>query len=68
MISPHQVYANLGHIDQVDLATSAMYRQQAQDVLADPGIRLAVRQAIADRLSGANRLLEMRTVTLGDSY
>jgi hypothetical protein len=62
------VYANLARIDQVDLATSAIYRQQAQEVLANPRVGLELRQAISDRLMQANRYLSMQTVNNGDSY
>lgn len=68
LISPQMVYANLKRIDQVDLKTGAFYRRMAQEALANQKISLAMRQAIADRLNGANRLLEMQTVSDGDSY
>lgn len=67
-VSPRQVYSNLRKIDRVDLATSALYRELAQDVLATPGISLAMKQAIADRLNQANRQLGMQSSGSEDSY
>ncbi len=67
-ISPRTVYHNLKFLEQVDVALSAVYRQLAQDVLADPNVSLTWRQAIANRLNHANHLLEMRTATENDSY
>lgn len=67
MISPHQVLSNLRHLDVADTATSARYRRQAQQILADPQISLKMRNAIADRLHQANNLLAIQTVS-GDSY
>jgi hypothetical protein len=67
-ISPQTAYDNLKLLERVDVATSAFYRQLAQDVLADSKISLSWRQAIADRLNQANHLLEMVTVSDNDSY
>lgn len=67
-ISPKAVYHNLRLLDQVDTATSAQYRQMAQEALADPDLSLTWRQAIANRLNQANHRLEMRTATENDSY
>lgn len=67
-ISPKTVYHNLRLLERVDVATSAFYRQLAQDVLADPDVSLVWRQAIADRLNRANHLLEKLTVDNNDSY
>ena len=67
-ISPRKVYSNLRKIDQVDLMTSALYRELAQDLLATPGISLARKQAIADRLNQANRRLGTQTTGNDDSY
>lgn len=67
-ISPQSVYDNLSLLEQVDVATSALYRQLAQDVLANPDVSLTWRQAIADRLNQANHLLAMVTVGNDDSY
>lgn len=62
------IYHNLRLLDRVDIATSALYRQQAQEVLADPEISLIWRQAIANRLNQANRLLGHLAVDSDDSY
>ena len=67
-ISPDAVYSNLNQLDQVDLTTSARYREQAYEVLADPTISLVLRIAIADRLNQANHLLALQTVGSEDSY
>ncbi|MEE3718264.1 hypothetical protein V2H45_16110 [Tumidithrix elongata RA019] len=68
MVSPQLVYDNLSLLEQVDLVTSAIYRQLAQEILADPDVSLTWQQAIADRLNQANRLLSVRTVDGNDSY
>lgn len=65
---PRKVYHNLRLLDHVNAATSALYRQMAQDILADPDVDLAWRQAIAHRLSDANLELERKTVGKEDSY
>lgn len=67
-ISPKTAYDNLRLLERVDVATSAVYRQLAQDVLADPKVSLNWRQAIAERLNRANHRLEMVTVSSNDSY
>ncbi|MBD1852868.1 hypothetical protein [Leptolyngbya sp. FACHB-711] len=67
-ISLQTAYKNLCLLDQVDIATSASYRQLAQDILADPSISLEWRQAISDRLNRANYLLTLVTVSGDDSY
>jgi hypothetical protein len=67
-LSTRTVYHNLKLLEQVNAATSALYRQLAQEILADPEVSLIWRQAIADRLNHANHLLEMKTVTGNDSY
>lgn len=68
MISLQTVYDNLNLLEHVDVLESALYRQRAQDILADPDISLSWRQAIAERLHQANRLLAMFTVGQDDSY
>lgn len=68
MVSPRTVYDNLNLLEQVDTARSALYRRQAQEVLANPNVSLSWRQAIADRLNQANCLLGLRTVGGDDSY
>jgi hypothetical protein len=66
--SPQIVYENLSMLERVDIATSAFYRQLAQDALGDPEVSLAWRQAIADRLNQANYRLGKVTVIENDSY
>jgi hypothetical protein len=68
LISPQTVYENLKFLEDVDVASSAFYRELAQDVLADPKVTLTWRQAIADRLNRANHRLERLTVGENDSY
>ena len=68
LISPKTVYHNLRLLDNVDIATSASYRQLAQEALADTEVELVWRQAIANRLNRANHRLEMLTVGDNDSY
>jgi hypothetical protein len=67
-ISPKTAYHNLRLLESVDAATSAIYRQLAQEVLANPDVRLVLRMAIANRLNRANHILGMQTVTDNDSY
>ncbi len=67
-VSPETVYENLNKLDQVDLTTSAEYREMAQDVLADADVNKDVREAIADRLNQANQQLINTTVSKTDSY
>jgi hypothetical protein len=67
-VSLETVYENLNKLDQVDLTTSAEYREMAQDILADSDINKDVREAIADRLNQANQQLINTTVSKTDSY
>jgi hypothetical protein len=67
-VSPQTVYENLNQLDQVDLTTSAEYREMAQEVLADSDVNRDVREAIADRLNQANQQLTTMTVSKTDSY
>jgi hypothetical protein len=67
-VSPKVASKHLDMLENADVATGAIYRQEAQDILADPGINLTDKQAIADKLNHANHLLEMRTVVGDDSY
>ena len=62
------VYDNLNFLEQVDVAKSALYRELAQEVIADTAISLNWRQAISERLNHANHLLAMLTVGSNDSY
>ncbi len=68
LVSPETVYENLNQLDQVDLTTSAEYREMAQEVLADSEVARDVREAIADRLNQANQQLINTTVSKTDSY
>ena len=68
MVSPRKVYDNLQLLEKVDTTRSALFRRQAQEVLADPNVSLSWRQAIADRLNHANHLLALHTVGGDDSY
>lgn len=67
-VSPKTVFDNLQNLDRVDKVTSAIYREQAQEILATPTIELATRIAIAEKLQSANRLLAMQTIENEDSY
>jgi len=53
LVSPETVYANLNQLDQVDLTTSAEYREMAQEVLADSGVACASRLHPAHPSEGA---------------
>ncbi len=66
--SVRTVYANVKRIDEVDVATSALYRQRAQEVLAQADVSLGRKQVIARRLMQANQFLGMKTTSDGDSY
>jgi hypothetical protein len=68
MISLRTIYHNLRFVDRVDVATSARYREQAQDAIADTNISLVWRQAIAKRLNQVNQSLARVTVSPNDSY
>ncbi|MEB3355930.1 MAG: hypothetical protein VKK04_04335 [Synechococcales bacterium] len=67
-VSPQTAYEHVNELESVDITTGAAYRQEAQDVLADPAVNLTVREAIAERLNQANHVLEMQTVVSDDSY
>jgi hypothetical protein len=67
-ISLQTVYDNLDQIDRVDPTTSAIYRQSAQEVLADPDISLEWRKAISDRLNQVNHELTVHAHVDDDSY
>jgi IS30 family transposase len=66
--SPQVAYDNLKLLEQTDVTNSAIYRELAQDILADPEVSLTWREAIADRLSQANHLLTTKSMTDEDSY
>jgi hypothetical protein len=67
-ISPQTAYENLKLLEQEDATNSAIYRELAQEVLANPEVSLNWRQAIADRLNQANHLLTIKSMTDDDSY
>jgi hypothetical protein len=68
LISLYTLYNYLEIMDEFDLATSALYRQMAQEVLASPEIDLSIRQAIAERLNLANQTLARKSLESEDSY
>ena len=65
---PSNLYAHLEQLDRDDPVQSAAYREQAQDILANPNIALKIRTAIADLLLQANQQLTLKTVGGEDSY
>lgn len=65
---PQTIYDDLDKLEQADVENSAQYRQMAQEALADLSVSLSWRQAIAERLNQANRLLGMLKVGNNDSY
>jgi ABC-type Zn uptake system ZnuABC Zn-binding protein ZnuA len=67
-VSLQTIYDNLEKIDRVDPTTSAIYRQSAQEVLADPEISLEWRKAISDRLNQVNHELTVHAHVDDDSY
>ena len=66
--NPQEVLQHLQQLEQVDTVQSASYREEAQDVLADPSVSLSWREAISDRLNQANHDLALHTVGNEDSY
>ncbi len=68
MTTPKEVLSHLQHIDEVDAVQGAVYREEAQDVLADNHVSLKWRKAIADRLNQANHDLALHTVSSEESY
>jgi hypothetical protein len=67
-ISLQTIYKNLEQIDRVDATTSAIYRQSAQEILANPDISLEWRKAISDRLNQVNHELTVHAHVDDDSY
>ena len=67
-VSLQTVYDNLVQIDRVDTTIGAMYRQSAQEVLADPNVSLEWRRAISDRLNRVNHELTVHAHVDDDSY
>ncbi|WP_448570286.1 hypothetical protein [Trichothermofontia sp.] len=68
LTSPKVIYHNLNLLERVDAATSAVYRELAQEAITDPDISLNWRQAISDRLNRANVLLGIQATDGTDSY
>ena len=68
MTTPQDVLEHLKQLEQVNTVQSALYREEAQEVLADDSISLPVRRAIADRLNQANHDLALHTVSPDESY
>ncbi|MFQ4135507.1 hypothetical protein PGN35_004235 [Nodosilinea sp. PGN35] len=68
MTNPQDVLEHLKQLEQGNTVQSAIYREEAQEVLADESISLKLRRAIADRLNRANHDLGLHTVTGDDSY
>ena len=66
--APETVYEKLQLLDHGDIAISAMYRQWAQEVLTDPDVDMEMKDAIADRLNQANRMLGSMNAGDNDSY
>ncbi|HEY9702158.1 MAG TPA: hypothetical protein V6C58_06915, partial [Allocoleopsis sp.] len=61
---PKIVYEHLEEIDQkADVTQSAVYREEAQEVLADEEVSLNWKEKISDRLNEANHLLATKTIT-----
>ncbi|NJO93507.1 MAG: hypothetical protein HC820_02475 [Hydrococcus sp. RM1_1_31] len=58
-----RLYAELENLDRVDPLMGAIYREQAQAILANPAIALTIRKAIADLLMQANQRLAMSATT-----
>ena len=67
-ISLQTIYKNLEQIDRVDPTTSAIYRQSAQEILANPEISLEWRKAISDRLNQVNHELTVHAHVDDESY
>ncbi len=66
---PKIVYEHLEEIDKkADVTQSAVYREEAQEVLADEEVSLNWKEKISDRLNEANNLLATKTITDNDSY
>ncbi len=68
MTNPQDVLEHLKQLEQGNTLQSAIYREEAQEVLADDSISLKVRGAIADRLNQANHDLALHTVSPDESY
>jgi hypothetical protein len=66
--SPKQVYEHLQELEDADVEHSAVYRQEAYDVITDPAISNDWQEKICDRLNRANQLIALSTVEPGESY
>lgn len=67
-LSLQTIFDNLERLEKDSLMRSAEYREQAQEIIGDTEISLTWRQAIADRLNEANRVLGIVTAGPEDSY
>ena len=63
-----QFFTCLEKLGETDPVVSAIYRQRAQDILANTTIAISIRTAIADLLMKANQELTFKTVGSEDSY
>ena len=63
-----QFFSCLEKLGEQDPVVSAVYRQRAQDILANTSIAISIRTAIADLLMTANQELAFKTVGSEDSY
>ncbi|MGG6240495.1 hypothetical protein C8255_05505 [filamentous cyanobacterium CCP3] len=68
MTTPKEVFEHLKQLEEVDTVQSALYREEAQEILADDTVSLKWRRAIADRLNQANHDLALHTVAPEESY
>ncbi|MBD2105871.1 MULTISPECIES: hypothetical protein [unclassified Nodosilinea] len=68
MNNPQEVLEHLKQLEKVGTVQSALYREEAQALLADDTVSLKWRRAIADRLNRANHDLALHTVSSEDSY
>ena len=68
MTTPKEVFEHLKQLEEVDTVQSALYREEALEVLADDTVSLKWRRAIADRLNQANHDLALHTVAPEESY
>ncbi|PSN10376.1 hypothetical protein C7293_28345 [filamentous cyanobacterium CCT1] len=68
MTTPQEVFEHLKQLEEVDTVQSALYREEAQEILADDTVSLKWRRAIADRLNRANHDLALHTVAPEESY
>ncbi|MBR8830166.1 MAG: hypothetical protein N5P05_002824 [Chroococcopsis gigantea SAG 12.99] len=66
--SVQEICTHLEQIEQVDPVTGAVYREQAQDIIATTTVDLEDRKTVAECLSDANQILTLKTVGKEDSY